>query len=320
VIETREWDTLIVPNSQLVGQTIKVLGRRTGQAVQHRMWVYFNVDFRFAPSEVIRIVDDALSGAPIEGVAVEPKAHCICFDFARDGRDSFGYYAARYWLTDLARDDPTSSRVRERIHAALRRAEVPLAIPASAIFLSMDDPERMARKKAQIIESKLAALAAVDLFAQLSDEEKTQLASSALLSPFSRGEAITRQGAQAHWLYVLVRGRAAVRVSADGEERQVAVLQAPSFFGEMALMTGQPREATVIAETDVECLRVDRHDFEGILKKRPEMASAISRILAERRVGLLAARDGLDEAAKSVRITSETTRILGAIREFFALE
>src|SRR6185295_15493999 len=139
----RDWDTLIVPNSQLVGQTIKVLGRRVGQPVQHRMWLYFNVDFRFAPSEVIRIVDDALAGAPIEGVAAEPKAHAICFDFARDGRDSFCYYAVRYWLTDLARDDPTSSRVRERIHAALRRAEVPLAIPATAVFLSKDDPERL---------------------------------------------------------------------------------------------------------------------------------------------------------------------------------
>src|SRR6185295_20316637 len=100
----------------------------------------------------------------------------------------------------------------------------------------------------------------------------------------------------------------------------VAEIESPSFFGEMALMTGQPREATVIAQTDVECLRVDRYDFEGILKKRPEMATVISHILAERRVGLLAARDGLYEAAKSRRITSETTRILGAIRDFFGLE
>jgi small-conductance mechanosensitive channel/CRP-like cAMP-binding protein len=320
VVETRDWDTLIVPNAQLVGQTIKVLGRRTGQPVQHRMWVYFNVDFRFAPSDVMRIVDDALSGAPIDGVAAEPKPHCICYDFARDGRDSLAYYAVRYWLTDLARDDPTSSRVRERIYAALRRSEVPLAIPATAVFLSKDDPERAERKKAKIVGSKVAALEAVDLFSELSAEEKTQLASSARLSPFSRSEVITRQGAQAHWLYVLIKGRASVRLAADGSEREVATLEAPSFFGEMALMTGQPREATVIAETDVECLRVDRHDFEGILKKRPEMATEISRILAERRVGLLAARDGLDEAARSVRITSETKRILGAIREFFALE
>jgi hypothetical protein len=50
-------------------------------------------------------------------------------DLAKDTRDSFAYYAARYWLTDLAVDDPTSSAVRARIYAALRRASIPLARP-----------------------------------------------------------------------------------------------------------------------------------------------------------------------------------------------
>src|SRR5450755_1831923 len=115
VIETRDWDTLIVPNGQLMSQAIKVLGKRDGQPLQHRMWVYFNVDFRYSPAEVMRAVNDSLQGAPIVGVANEPKPHCICYDLARDNRDSFCYYAVRYWLTDLARDDPTSSLVRERI-------------------------------------------------------------------------------------------------------------------------------------------------------------------------------------------------------------
>ena len=69
VIETRDWDTLIVPNGQLMGQTIKVLGKRDGRAVNHRMWVYFCVDFRFSPGEVINVVNTALAAAPITGVA-----------------------------------------------------------------------------------------------------------------------------------------------------------------------------------------------------------------------------------------------------------
>src|SRR5450432_2547066 len=152
VIETRDWDTLIVPNGQLMTQAFRVLGKRSGKAVQHRMWVYFNVDFRFAPGEVVRVVNDALEAAPIEGVASEPKAHCICYDLARDNRDSFGYYAVRYWLTDLARDDPTSSLVRERIYAALKRANLPLAIPAKAVFVSQDDTERREQKRQHDLE------------------------------------------------------------------------------------------------------------------------------------------------------------------------
>src|SRR5579884_4530464 len=78
VVETRNWDTIVVPNANLLAQNIVILGKRTGKPVQHRMWVYFNVDFRFAPSQVIDVVREALWTAPIEGVADDPKPSVIC--------------------------------------------------------------------------------------------------------------------------------------------------------------------------------------------------------------------------------------------------
>jgi CRP-like cAMP-binding protein len=211
--------------------------------------------------------------------------------------------------------------VRERIYAALKRANLPLAIPAKAVFVSQDDSQHREDKKRRELASRIDALAAIDLFSNLSPEEQRTLATSARLAPFAAREIITRQGAQAHWLYVLLKGRAVVRVVADqGEDRQVAILEAPSFFGEMALMTGQPREATVIAESDVECLRVDRNDLAGIIQQRPEIAQEISEVLAKRRVELAAVREGLDSDAKSRRLSSERSRIFHAIRDFFALE
>jgi len=321
VVETRNWDTIIVPNANLLAQNVVILGKRSGKPVQHRMWVYFNVDFRFAPSHVIDLVRAALATAPIAGVASDPPPSVICYDFAKDGRDSFAYYAVRYWLTDLARDDPTSSLVRERIYAALKRANLPLAIPAKAVFVSQDDTSHRQEKHQRELDSRVQALGAIELFSHLSEEEQRILAVSATLAPFAPHEVITRQGATAHWLYVLLKGTAVVRVATeDGEDRQVAILEAPSFFGEMALMTGQPREATVIAECDVECLRVDRVDLSGIIKKRPEIAQGISEVLAKRRVELAAVREGLDSDAKSKRLVSERSRIFHAIRDFFALE
>jgi small-conductance mechanosensitive channel/CRP-like cAMP-binding protein len=321
VIETRDWDTLIVPNNQLVAQTIKILGRREGQPVQHRMWVYFNVDHRFAPRDVIRVVDEALQAAPIPGIAAEPKAHTICHDFAREHRDSFVYYAVRYHLTDLARDDPASSAVRERIYAALQRAQIPLALPGSAVFLSRDDSAKTERKRQRALESHRTALRGVALFSNLSDDELGRLAESAKRAPFAPGEVVTRQGAQAHWLYVLTSGEVDVAIrSEEGVERRVATLKAPAFFGEMALTTGAAREATVVAKTAVECLRVDKDDFRALITARPELASEVSAILAERRVELEAAREGLDQDARKSRIANESNRILASLREFFALE
>ncbi len=319
VIETRDFDTLIVPNGQLMGQTIKVLGRRDGHSVEHRMWVYFCVDFRFSPSEVIRVVNEALAAAPMTGVASNPVPHCICHDLARENRDGYVLYAARYWLSDLARDDPSSSEVRERIYAALKRAHIPLAIPAAAVFLSNDDSEHAERKAARDIEDKLLALERIELFRHLDDDERRTIAGSARRTPFGRSEIITRQGATANWLYVLTKGRTEVRITTGEGDKRVAVLTAPSFFGEMALMTGQPREATVVALTEVECLRVDKDAFQGILRRRPEIAEHISEILAARRVELDAAREGLDAQAQSQRLSSENVRILHGIKTFFGL-
>jgi small-conductance mechanosensitive channel/CRP-like cAMP-binding protein len=319
VIETRDYDTLIVPNGQLMSQTIKILGKRNGGPVKHRMWVYFCVDFRFSPADVIAAVNKALCSAPIQGVVPEPAPHCICHDLARENRDGYVLYAVRYWLEDLARDDPSSSNVRERVYSALKRADIPLAIPAAALFLEQEDSAKAERKEKRAVQSKLQTLDAIELFEHLDADERRALANSARRTPFGRAEVITRQGATANWLYVLAKGEVDVRVSTPEGERRVAVLTAPSFFGEMALMTGQPREATVVALTEVECLRIDKADFQGILQRRPAIAERISEILAARRVELDAARGGLDAEGRSQRLSHENLRILTGIRQFFGL-
>ncbi len=318
VIETRDSDTLIVPNNQLLTQTIKIWGRREGFPLQHRMWVYFNVDHRYPPGDVVRVVNEALQSAPIKDVSQDPPAHAFCYDLARDHRDSYCFYAVRYMLTDLAQTELTSSAVRERIYAALRRADIPLALPAAAVFLSQEDGKTEKRQN-RVLQNITSALRGVDLFSKLSEEELHNLAESAKLAPFVDGEVVTRQGATAHWLYVLVKGEVEVRVLADGQDRRVARLSAPSFFGEMALMTGAPREATVVAIGNIECLRVDRNDFREVLQRREEIAQEISMVLAQRRVELEAVRDNLDAESRRRRVQSERSRILASIREFFAL-
>lgn len=320
-VETRDWDTIIVPNAALLAQNIQILGKREGQPVQHRMWVYFNVDFRHAPGEVIAAVDRALQEAPIPNVAADPLAHCICYDFAKDTRDSFAYYAVRYWLTELAKDDPTNSLVRQRIYAALKRAGIPLAVPGTAVFLSQDDPEHVQRKEGRELDRRIAALESVALFGPMTAEEKARIAPRIRPTPFVRGEAITRQGAAAHWLYVLIRGEVEIRLRAEGgEERVLGTLQAPDFFGEMGVMTGAPRSTTVVALGDVECFRIEKGDFQHILAGRPEIAEGISGILAQRRVGLLALQETLSAAERERRLQAEHGRILAGIRSFFGLD
>jgi small-conductance mechanosensitive channel len=320
VVETRNWDTIIVPNANLLAQNVTILGKRTGKPVQHRMWVYFNVDFRFAPSRVIDVVREALAIAPIEGAAADPPPSVICYDFAKDGRDSFAYYAVRYWLTDLANDDPTSSRIRTRVFTALRRAGIPLARPVQSLFLSREEPasERERRHR----ERGLAALADVELFHSLRAEERESVVEHLEPVPYTAGETVTRQGAVAHWLYILRSGKVDVRrhLTEGDVAKTVAAIEAPGFFGEMGMLTGERRRADVVAITDVECYRLDKTGFERILHDRPEIAAQISGTLARRDVELATALEGLDEEAQKARMAHAETRMLDKIQEFFGLE
>lgn len=314
-IETRNWETFIVPNSVLMKSQVQVLGRRAGQPLKWRRWVYFNVDFRYQPSDVIDAVNEALVAKPIEHVALDPAPHCILVDL----HESYGRYAVRYWLTDLSVDDPTDSVVRTRIYFALKRAGIPLSIPAHAVFLTEESSERRARKDEQEHRRRLDALAKVELFRTLSQEDREKLADSLRYAPFTKGEALTRQGAEAHWLYMILDGQASVRVSSGGQEREVARLGPGDFFGEMSLMTGEPRSATVVALTDVECYRLDKSAFQETVRSRPELAEDVAEVLARRRVELAAVKEGLDAEAAARRVAADKHDLLGRIRDFFGL-
>ena len=321
VVETRNWDTIIVPNSALLGENILILGQRQDQPVQHRMWVYFNVDFRYSPEEVIHTVEDALQSTPIPNVAAYPPPNCICFDFAREGADSFAYYAVRYWLTDLAADDPTSSAVRVRVYVALKRAGIPLAVPGQAIWVSMDDPQHRERKVQRELQHRMQVLEQIQMFAGLTLDDRQRLSEGMQPAPFGRGEIITRQDSAAHWLYVLTKGECEVRVRGEGGvEKLVARLSAPNVFGEMGVMTGERRTASVVAVSEVECYRIDKDIFKSVLRNRPEMAEMISQVMAKRRVELAAVREGLDAESRRRRVKEERTEILSSIQTFFGLD
>ena len=84
-------------------------------------------------------------------------------------------------------------------------------------------------------------------------------------------------------------------------------------------MTGAPRLASVVATTQTECYRLGRETFERVILARPKIADELSATLAERSVGLAAAREEIDEGTKRKRTSDEQERIVTAIRSFFGL-
>ncbi|MGH9944990.1 MAG: cyclic nucleotide-binding domain-containing protein [Pyrinomonadaceae bacterium] len=317
-IETRNWDTIVIPNSVLMRSQVTLLGHTLGAPRQQRRPIYFNVDFRYAPADVIAAVEAALNAEPIDHVARTPAPHCILTDY----RESYATYAARYWLTDLNPIDLVDSVVRARVYYALKRAGIPLSMPAHALFLTEENEVRRQRKRREEIKRRIADMRRVELFFPLNEEELRALAERLSVTPFIRGEAIARQGTTAHALYVIRRGEAEVRVRAEGSDlsEYVATLSEGDFFGEMGLLTGEPRAATVVALTDVECYRINKEIFEEGLRRRPEIARDISGILARRRVELDSVLGQLNADLVRQQMQRLHGDFLTRIRNFFSLD
>ncbi len=317
-IESRNWDTIIIPNSVLIKSQVLIQGQRAGKPLQTRRWIWFNVDFRVPPTEVIRVVTDALLSEPVEGAACDPPPNVVLMEF----KDSYFSYAARYWLTDLLKDDPTDSLVRCRVYYALQRAGIPLSVPALTAFVESHDQERAKLHHERDIEQRLTALdlAKVELFREMNDNERRVLVERLRYTPFMKGEMMTRQGAEAHWLYILTKGSAECIVSTDaGISKTVAILHAGDFFGEMSLLTGEPRSASLKALEDSECYRLDREAFKDILHGRPEIANYLSELLARRKVELETVRHDLDAEARAAMLKGQRISMFDKIHKLFGI-
>ncbi len=313
LVETRNWETVAIPNGVLMKTRFTIIGRRRNQPTQWRRWVHFRVGYEQPPSRIIELAERAIAEAEIDGVARIPLPNCVMLELEAGNC----HYALRYFLTNIELDDPTDTRVRVHVLAALQRAGIRIAVPEFNVHtVSEDEVYRQAVRERET-ERRLGALRGVELFKPLTDAELRLAAEGLTFAPFAAGDTITRQGAEAHWLYLLVSGEAEVFVEHErGDRSPIGALTAPAFFGEMSLMTGAPRAATVVARTDCECYRLDRATFGRIIKARPELAEMITPVLEERRRSVVTAL-----ASRGVASATEAGGgdLLTRVRRFFGL-
>lgn len=317
LVETRNWETVVFPNSQLMKNKFLVLGRRTDQPVQWRRWVWFNVHLGVTPTRVVSAVENAILQAEIDNVSKNPQPSCVLMEMDK----GCARYALRYWLTDLAADDGTDASVRWHVYTALERAGIKLTVEEQNVhYIKESEKYEEAMRQRELLR-RIKTLKRVELFAQMTDDELRKLAERLKYAPFAKGNVIARQGTPAqHWLFIIIRGEAEVYLEgAGGEKRSLNVLSNGAFFGEMSLMTGSPRVASVIARTDVECYRLDKEAFEEILLARPGIAEEISHVLVARRMQLDSALQNLDEEAKHNVIHHQHNEVLATIKRFFGL-
>lgn len=308
-IETRSRELVIVPNSWLMKNRFTVIRARADGPLAWRRTVALDVDADAEPTRVTAALEQAVLDADIPHVLGEPAPSAILSHVG----SGFCRYGLRYWLADPQYDDPTDSAVLAHALAALERAGVRRGVPVEERLEIKEDETWRAAAERREFERRAQAIRRTELFAGLPAVEQQALASHLVHAPFAAGDVMTRQGAVAHWLYLIVDGQAKVLVDGPGGNVQVSTLQAGDFFGEMGMLTGEARRATVVATSAVDCYRLDKAGFAQVLRDRPELAQEVAAV-AERRNAESAAR--LQEAGLPQHPHGD---LLGRILSFFSL-
>jgi len=317
-VATNSGETVMIPNAHLIKNQVTVLARRGDQKIPWRRRVEFPVAYDVAPSKVIAVVETALARAEIPYVATEPAAFCTCIEFG----DQSIRYGVLYWLADLAQDLVTDSQILAHVFATLARHDMEMPLPRRVLLT----PRALDAKRAAVAHRELVArtdvLAHIPLFAKLTDGERRALAAELAEAPYLAGDVISREGEVSDSMFVLASGGVAVfrGGASQGEARKLLTeLAAPDYFGEMGLLTGQARSATIIARGDALCYRLERAGFDAILRARPELAEAISQTIAGRHAANDATLRALSEEARAKQASGRAAELVRRIQAFFRL-
>jgi small-conductance mechanosensitive channel/CRP-like cAMP-binding protein len=261
---------LDIPNKTIVGSTITNL---TFPTRQHAIRLVVGFDYNVPPN----FIKDVMSRAAAEanGVLTTPKPKV----FLKAFEDSAVLYEIKFWLEDESKFNDIVDGIRTNVWYAAQRANIRIPFPIRTVHV-----ERPAARSGSSL-SIAQFSAKKHPFLQLLDEDQlSKLLMHARLQRFGRGEKVIEQGATGQSMFVLLHGEAQVLVGANGEQTQVATLRTGDYCGEMSLLTGEPRSATVIASTDCEMWEIDKNTMGELLQENETLVQKLGEILAERRL------------------------------------
>jgi small-conductance mechanosensitive channel/CRP-like cAMP-binding protein len=221
-------------------------------------------------------------------------------------------YQVRFYALDYADLDELTASLLSLFWYRLSREGYEIPFPTRTVHIA-----RSAREHSRADQALELArlLGGIDVLAPLGEPGIRSLAELSSLQRFGAGEAVIRQGEAGDSLYLIVSGEVSVQTAEAGE---VARLSRGSFFGEMSLLTGEPRSATVVACSDSTLLHVTHTAFATFLRSHEGVLRALSETLARRSADLREKAAGSSQPLPA-SVAMESNRIFAKLRDLFRL-
>ena len=270
---------LDIPNKAIVSHTIVNLSYPTKV---HSNRIRIGFEYAVPPNRVREILRRATANAA--GVLESPPPKVYLRDFG----DSAIIYEIKYSLDDERRFNDIEDGIRTNVWYEARRAGLTIPFPMRTVEI-----RRPAVHADKLTADLREQLARQEILSPLDDTQKDRLLEHAQIRRFGRCEKVIRQDSEGCSMFVIIHGEADVVIHANGTDTTVATLHAGEAFGEMCLLTGEKRSATVIAKTDCDLWEIDRAHLQPLIHENASLAERLSELLARRRMateGVLAAQ------------------------------
>jgi CRP-like cAMP-binding protein len=298
-IRTKDGNLVVLPNNVVAREPIN---NYTEPVAPTRLHVDVGAAYGARPNEVRAALLAAVTRVPL--ALASPPPDVLLLEFA----GSSITYRTRFWIDDYDKDDVAMDQVRSAIFYEFSRRNIEIPYP---IQVEYSREESLEPSEARV-ERYLGMISDVGVFRGLPMEARRALSASAREHVYADGEVVVREGDAGGSMFVVCRGEVAVRLR-DGQE--VARTRAGGYFGEMSLLTGEPRSATVAAHGDCTVLEIAADVFREYVAGHPEVIEPLASPAADRRRELDASRTA---AAAS---TPEARRTLAdRMRRFFGLK
>ena len=301
-IRTFQNKLLLISNAVLGKELIEVAPKGNLNARS----VTFSTVYSSFPTKTIQVARDAVRMAE----NVSPKIRPIVR--IKNLGESGVEWEIKYWIEDYTKYNDTDALIRQRLWYAFKREKIEFSFPTRTIHI---DPKPQEEAFEERVNALTENLNRVDIFAPLSDDETERLAKLSRARVYAPGEAIVRMGQEGNSMFVILRGSVDVQISQGGETKIINKLSENEFFGEMSLLTGEPRTATVVAREETEVLRISKEAIKPIFEANPTLVSSIGEMIEERRELL----KSLSEEATEEE-TAKEKGVMRSIRRFFGLK
>lgn len=274
----------------------------------HWLTLTLHIDPVHPPEQVQKIILDAAISA--KGVLKDPKPIIHFKGLSNWSAD----YSLAFCIKRPAKRNIYNEGMWKRVWTHLNQHDI---FPA----MQRHDPALLKTAKTTIKESfdPLAVLEKVGLFQPFSFEARSFLCKQMRTHRFPPGKTIVRQGNTDDSLFIIVEGLVGIWAQVEGGNSfEVARMGAGNFFGEMALLTGEPRTATIISLTNTYLFEIDKEDIAPLLEAQPEVSQFLSNVLAERK---LAAESRLHpDSSQNLDKNDLGAQLFDKIQRFFGLK